>query len=261
MQSKIAIVGAGYVGKAYANLFPDAYLYSRSVGTKEEVNKCGLAIICLPTPMLEDGRCDISIVTKAIGWLETPLILIKSTIPPGTTSVLKQITGKRICHSPEYVGEGGYYIPFWQFPHPTEPQHHSFMIIGGDPQDREDILQIFYPVLGATKTYYQVDETTSELIKYMENCAIATKVTLCNEFYNIAKVFGVNYSQVREGFVLDERQGKMFTAVYKDKRGWSGKCLPKDLNAIAKASEKAGYKAEFIEDIIKNNERIRDEHK
>ena len=255
--NKIAIIGVGYVGKAYANLFPDAYIYSRSVGTKEEANKCDLAIVCLPTPMKEDGSCDTSIVEEAVSWLQTPLILIKSTTPPGTTKRLKEAYGKRICHSPEYVGEGGYYVPFWQFPHPTEPQHHSFMIVGGDPRDREDVLAMFYPVLGATKTYYQVDETTSELIKYMENCAIAAKVTLCNEFYNIAETFGVSYSQVREGFVLDERQGRMFTAVYKNRRGFDGKCLPKDLRAIIHASHDAGYYPEFLQQIVKNNKRIR----
>ena len=124
------------------------------------------------------------------------------------------------------------------------------MIIGGDPKDREDILQFFYPVLGATKIYYQVDETTSELIKYMENSAIAAKVTLCNEFYEIAQKFGVSYSQVREGFVLDERQGKMFTIVFKNKRGWGGRCLPKDLCALIKSSVKSGYEPEFIRDVV-----------
>lgn len=274
---KVAIIGNGYVGKAYRKFFPDAVMYDRHIpvylvqpaipgfvpeiigeeDNKGMVNDCDLAIVCVPTKMNEDGSCDISIVEEVIQWLETPLILIKSTIPPGTTKMLKKKTGKRICHSPEYVGEGGYFVPFWEFPDPREPKYHSFMIIGGDPKDREDILQFFYPVLGATKTYYQVDETTSELIKYMENAAIATKVTLCNEFYNIAKAFGVNYSQVREGFVLDERQGKMFTVVYKNRRGFDGKCLPKDTNAIVKASKKVGYKAEFLEDVLKNNERIR----
>ena len=257
--NKIAIIGLGYVGSAYQKLFPEAVIYDPSKGfnDKKAVNKCELAIVSVPTAMQEDGSCDVSIIEDVIGWLETPLILIKSTIPPGTTKRLKEATGKRICHSPEYVGEGGYYIPFWQFPHSTEPQHHSFMIIGGDLKDREDILAFFYPRLGPTKTYYQVDETTSELIKYMENCAIATKVTLCNEFYNIAQAFGVSYSQLREGFVLDERQGKMFTVVYKNRRGFDGKCIPKDLNALIYATKKAGYKPEFLEDIWKNNKRIR----
>lgn len=260
---KVALIGNGYVGQSYAKLFKDSLIYSRTLEKngeidKDDINKCDLAIICVPTPMKEDKSCDISAVESTLEWLNTPLILIKSTIPPGTTKKLKEKYKKRICHSPEYVGEGGYYIPFWQYPHPTEPQHHSFMIIGGDQKDRDDILDIFYPVLGATKTYYQVDETTSELIKYMENCAIATKVTLCNEFYEIAKTFGVSYSQLREGFILDERQGKMFTSVFKDKRGFGGKCLPKDVNALVKATMIAGYIPKFLEAVIENNERLRE---
>src|SRR3972149_10163266 len=262
---KIAIIGNGYVGKAYQKLFPDAYVYYRhgneesTKESREKVNSAELSIVCVPTPMNQDGSCDTGIIEEVIGWVTTPLILIKSTIPPGTTKRLKEVSGKRICHSAEYVGEGGYFVPFWKYPHPTEPVYHDFMIIGGDPQDREDVLQFFYPVLGATKTYYQVDETTSELIKYMENCSIAAKVTLCNEFYNIAKTFGVNYSQLREGFVLDERQGEMFTIVYKDKRGWSGKCLPKDICALIKSVIPLEYEPEFLKDILKSNARFSSE--
>ena len=262
---KVGIIGNGYVGQAYAKFFKDAHIYSRTLEregkiTKGEINSCDLAIVCVPTPMNENGSVNLEAIYGTLDWLETPLILIKSTIPPGTTKALKKRFKKRICHSPEYVGEGGYFIPFWLYPHPTEPIYHDFMIIGGNPQDREDILQFFYPVLGATKVYYQVDETTSELIKYMENAAIASKVTLCNEFYNIAAAFGVNYSQVREGFVLDKRQGTMFTIVYKNRRGFDGKCLPKDINGIIDASTKAGYDPEFLRDVWKNNKRIRGEN-
>ncbi len=254
---KVAIVGVGYVGKSYAKLFPNPYLYDIDKGTKEGVNTCDLAIICVPTPMREDGSCDTSIVEEILGWLTTPLILIKSTVPPGTTRILKQKFKKRICHSAEYIGEGGYFIPFWKYPHPTEPLYHDFMIIGGDQKDREEILQFFYPVLGATKTYFQVDETTSELIKYMENSAIATKVTFCNEFFNIAEKFGVSYDQLREGFVLDKRQGEMFTLVYKNKRGFGGKCLPKDINGIVYASKQKGYEPKLLTEVIASNERMK----
>ena len=49
----------------------------------------------------------------------------------------------------------------------------------------------------------------------------------------------------------------MFTVVYKNRRGFDGKCIPKDLNALIYATKKAGYKPEFLEDIWKNNKRIR----
>lgn len=258
---QVGIVGNGYVGKAYQKLFPDAVIYNRHIeGTnKDEINKCELAIVSVPTKMLEDGSCDTSIVEEVVSWLETPLILIKSTIPPGTTERLKKQTGKRICHSPEFVGEGGYFVPFWKYVHPNEPIYHDFMIIGGEPKDRDDILDFFYPILGATKTYYQVDATTSELIKYFENCTIAAKVTLSNEFYNIAKAFSVSYPQIREGLVLDKRLGEMFTIVYKNRRGFDGKCLPKDVNAIIYASKEKGYKPEFLEEVLRSNDRFKNQ--
>lgn len=263
MNKTVAIIGRGYVGKAYQKLFPKAHIYDRHVEDvrieRARVNQCDLSIICVPTNMNPDGSCDISIVEDVLEWLETPLVLIKSTIPPGTTERLKIKYCRRICHSPEYVGEGGYYIPFWLYPHPTEPQHHDFMIIGGDEPDCEEILEFFYPVLGPSKTYYQVTSTESELIKYYENCMIATKVTLANEFYELAKAFNVSYSKVREGMVLDSRLGRMFTTVFKDRRGFDGKCLPKDVNAIVHAAREAGYTPEFLQEVLKSNNRFRNQ--
>lgn len=252
----IAIVGLGYVGSAYQKLFPNAIVYDPAKGFKDKkaVNQCGLAIVCVPTPARADGSCDTSIVEQSIAWLRTPLILIKSTIPPGVTKKLKRKYKKRICHSPEYIGEGKYYVAPWKYPHPTEVEHHSFMIIGGDPEDREEIIQIFLARLGPDKFYYQVDSTTSELIKYMENAWGATKVTFCNEFYEIAKKFKVDYNQLREGFLLDSRVERMHTAVFKNKRGFDGKCFPKDLSALTKFSEGAGYEPELIKQVVKSNE-------
>lgn len=259
--SDVAIIGYGYVGKAYHKVFPDAAIYdpahSETV-TGEVVNSKELAIICVPTPSLPDGSCDISIVKDTIFWLKTPLILIKSTIPPGTTAQLKKQYGKRICHSPEYVGEGGYYISS-KYPHPTDVLQHSFMIIGGDPADRTAILDFFKPVFGPEKVYFQTDETTSELIKYMENSWIATKVSFCNEFMQIAKQFGVDYDTLREGWLLDSRVERSHTLVFRDKPGFNTKCIPKDILAMIAASEEAGYVPEILKQIIASNKKFRGE--
>jgi len=84
---KIGIIGFGYVGKAMYNFFLDKYdviYYDNnpviSGSTKKEINNCDLGIICVPTPSTENGKCDTSIVEEVIDWLNTPLILIKSTI-------------------------------------------------------------------------------------------------------------------------------------------------------------------------------------
>ncbi|MHA1225160.1 MAG: hypothetical protein ACTSR2_00485 [Candidatus Hodarchaeales archaeon] len=261
---KIGIVGYGYVGKAFYNFFKDKYetrVYDPAypdLNTKEEVNECYLSIICVPTPMAKDGSCDTSIVEESIRWLETPLILVKSTISPGTTEYLKKKYKKRICFSPEYLGEGKYSVPFWKYPHPTDVKWHSFMIIGGEREDTNEIIEIFQTILGPDCRYWQTNSTTAELVKYMENAWGAMKVTFCNEFYEIAETLGVDYRELRELFLLDGRTERIHTAVFKYNRGFGGKCFPKDVNAIVKASEKAGYEPKLLKEVIDSNKRFRD---
>lgn len=262
MSKKIGIVGFGYVGQSIKKLFENHYqigIYDPAylnLSDKNVVNNCELGIICCPTPMKKNGECDISAVEESIAWLNTPLILIKSTIPPGTTDYLKKKYNKRIVFNPEYIGEGKYYTSPWKYPHPTEIKYHSFQVFGGDDDDISEIIDYFVLVLGPEKKYIQVDAKTAELSKYMSNCWGATKVTFCNEFYEIAKVFGVNYHKLRELFLLDERHEEIHTVVFKDKRGFGGKCFPKDLNAIVQASKKQGYQPVFLEEVIQTNNKF-----
>ncbi len=64
------------------------YDISFDSNSKEEINQCDLAVVCVPTPSKEDGSCDISIVEEVISWLDVPVIIIKSTVPPGTIDML-----------------------------------------------------------------------------------------------------------------------------------------------------------------------------
>ena len=232
MKKKVGIVGFGYVGKSMYRLFPEAKIYDKfqsgynSLESKWDVNDCDLAIVCVPTPSnREDLSCNTSIVEDVVKWIKAPLILIKSTIPPGTTDYLKKKYGKRICFSPEYVGEGGYYVPEWKYPHPVKIETHTFLIVGGDKKDTSEIIDIFQEKLGPTKQYVQTTTKTAELTKYMENIWGAMKVTFSNEFYDIAKSFGVDYNELRELFLLDGRTERMHTSVFPNKRGFAGKCL------------------------------------
>ena len=254
---KIAIVGFGFVGKFLKEIFPDAMIYDPFLPevsvTKEEINKAEAAFIGVPTNMLPDGSCDTSIVESTIEWLKTPLIIIRSTVKPGTTDKLaKKYPQKHIVFQPEYIGET-----------PNHPMktgalsEKTFMIFGGSKEDCGKAILVYQKVYNASVKTLCVSALEAEIIKYMENTAIGTMVTLVNEFYNICQAFGVSYDIVREGFLLDPRMSRYFTFVYPEKRGFEGKCLPKDLNAIVKASEAAGYAPQFIKDVLKNNQRIR----
>jgi len=267
MIKRIKVYGSrGYVGKAIVNLFEGHYYileddpillisFNNVKHTSKEIGD--LAIVCVPTLMKEDGSCDISIVESVIKKAGEPLILIKSTIPPGTTKKLKLKYNKRICFSPEYIGEAGYMIPFWKgYPHPTDMKYHDFQIFGGDRKDTNELIQVFQKVLGPHCKYIQTDSTTAEVTKYMENAWLATKVTFCNEFYNIAKVFGVGYNELRELFLLDGRVERMHTSVFEESFGFGGKCLPKDNNAIIKACEEEGYIPYLLREVLNSNKRF-----
>jgi UDPglucose 6-dehydrogenase len=262
----VAVIGHGYVGKAVHNFFKDHYnviVYDVAQPdisvTKEEINKkADLAIISVPTPMGKDGSADLSIIEATLSWLDTPLILIKSTIPPGTTAGLSKKYKKEICFSPEYIGEGHYTVPFWKgYPDPLDMKKHEFVIMGGPKKTGNRILSFFKTVHGAEPRYLQTDSTTAELVKYMENSFLATKVTFCNEFYDIAQSFGVDYNELRELWLLDGRIGRSHTVVHEQNRGFGGKCLPKDVNALVKAAAKAGKEAKLLKSVLKVNEEIR----
>ncbi|MFA6295571.1 MAG: hypothetical protein WC666_04095 [Candidatus Paceibacterota bacterium] len=262
----VAIVGYGYVGKAVANFFSSHFniliydIAQPSISaTKEEINKkADLAVISVPTPMGKDGSADLSALNETINWLKTPLILIKSTIPPGTTALLSKKHKKSIAFSPEYIGEGNYVVPFWKgYPDPLDMKKHEFVIIGGQKNIISKILPFFKIILGAEAKYFQTDSTTAELVKYLENSFLATKVTFCNEFYNIAKSFGVDYNELRELWLQDGRIGRSHTVVFEDNRGFGGKCLPKDVNALVKAVIKAGYNPKLLKTVLEVNEDIR----
>jgi len=257
MTKKICIIGGhGYVGKSVVDFFQDHYeTVVRDVGLSADAGAdADMAVVCVPTPMGDEGRCDTSIVETVIAESCFPLYLIKSAVPPGTTERLSNKYNKRIVVSPEYIGEGKYMMPWWDGkPHPTDMKKHNFQIFGGDRMDTTVMVEIFSKVLGPYAKYHQTDAKTAELVKYMENCFFATKVTFCHEFYRIAKVFGIDYSELRELWLADERVDRGSTAVFDGALGYSGKCLPKDISAIYEATKDAGFESELLWQVMRTN--------
>ena len=262
---KTAIIGNGYVGKSMSRIFPDAVIYDKfqegfnTEERKEEVNECYLGIVSVPTPLNKDLSCDTSIVEEVLAWIDTDVVLVKSTIEPGTTDRLtKKFPGKRICFSPEYVGEGKYYVPEWQYPHPVKAETHGFMIVGGAREDTKMVLTAFMERLGPSTKYHQTDAKTAEMVKYVENVWGATKVSWANQIYDIAEGMGVDYNEMRELLLLDKRVEPMHTAIFPNKRGWSGKCYPKDVHAFISFADKLGVDASLLKSVVNYNRAVRD---
>lgn len=231
----VAIVGVGAVGEAMRTLFPDAVLYDepRGLGTREAVNACRVAFVCVPTPPLPSGAADTRIVEDVVSWIACGTIVLRSTVPPGTTRRLVEATGKRVVFQPEY-GPGS--TPGHPY---ADVRNIPFAILGGPEAWAAPVRDLYAEVLPHVPMRV-TDATTAELTKYMENAFLATKVTFCNEFYDIAQALDVEYAELRDLWLLDPRMGASHTLVDPGDRGFGGPCLPKDLDAIVASAEAVG---------------------
>jgi UDPglucose 6-dehydrogenase len=255
------LIGYGWVGQYIGKYFTEAHWVDEHgkfyrVSDNEEVTPLEnyeLAFIGVPTPITESGQCDTSIIFDVVKKY-SPIVsyfCCKSTVEIGTMEKLKELYGVKICMSPEYLGE--------TLGHPlTEPKRETFVILGGDKEVTNKFAEAWTMVTNACTKIYQVSGKTAELCKLMENSFIATKVMFCNEFYDLANQIGVDYNELRECFLADPRMSRYFTYVYKNNRGFSGKCLPKDLNNLAYYYRFIiGFPSRLIEFLLQYNAKLR----
>lgn len=250
---RVAIIGNGAVGRGMAELFPGAAVYDEplGIGSRAGVNAADFAFVCVPTPAAEDGSCDTRIVEDVVGWLSGPLIVLRSTVSPGTTSRLRVATGKRIVFQPEYG-------PGETSDHPFQSSRDiRWIILGGERRDTNAVADLYKLVFNSSLVVQQTTAETAELCKYMENAFLAMKVAFCNEFYDLAALWGADYDELRELWLLDPRIGRSHTWVHPGDRGFGGKCLPKDLDAIIAAARARGGDAALLQGVRAANDRVR----
>jgi Predicted UDP-glucose 6-dehydrogenase len=256
----IALVGNGYLGQAYENMFPDALIYDEpkelfagqptlALGRKV-VNECDVAIVAVPTDYKENGELDTGIIEDVVGWLETDTILIKSALQPGTTDRLVAETGKNIAVSVEFIGEQNYFVPPELYPDPKEPKKHRLLIIGGEEPARTKAAEMLWEQMSPDTRIHLVTAIEAEIAKLAENTFGALKVTWANVLRDVCDKYGANFIQVHQAWSEDGRVNPMHTRSVAHRRGWSSKCYNKDVRAMAAI---AG--SELLKGLVADNER------
>ena len=258
------LLGFGWVGQFIGKYFTEAHWTDENgkfyrASDNQEVKplaKYKLAFIGVPTPMLSSGKCDTSIV-EAVVKRYSPIVdyfCCKSTVEVGTIDYLTTKYGVNICMSPEYVGE--------TLGHPlTEPSKNTFIILGGEKKVTKVFAEAWTMVTNSYSSIYQVPGKTAELCKLMENSFIATKVMFLNEFYDLANLIGVDFNELREVFLADPRVGRSHTYVYENNRGFSGKCLPKDINNLVWFFEQNKITPRLMKFLLHYNADLRKDYK
>lgn len=245
---KVGVIGNGFVGEsqAFAFAFSNQVLVydvdpKRSLNSLEEVHQADYIFVCVPTPMKKSGEQDLSYINKVFqSSKEGPIYIIKSTVKPGTTQSLREkYPHLDIVFSPEFLTERKAKIDML-----TQPR----VILGGLPKDTKKVRKLFeYRFNG--KHIIETDTTTAELVKYMNNCFLATKVSIINEFKLLSDKIGADWDKALNGFASDGRIGESHMDVPgpDGKLGYGGTCFPKDVNALLKFAESFDLKLNTIE--------------
>ena len=273
MLKNIGIIGNGFVGKAVKESFKnhfevfvfDTDKRKANVETLNElISKCKMIFLCLPTPMNSDRSCHLNIVEDTLqkidDWcdemdfygLEQRTIVIKSTIPPGTTEKWNQQYKKiDVAFNPEFLTEANSIDDF---------KNQNRIIIGSTRKVGAKIKSIYskvFPKVPIIKT----SSTIAEMIKYFTNCFLAMKVSYANEMYQICEKLDIDYDKVVEYAVRDERIGISHLNVPGPDGdfGFGGHCFPKDLNALIHLADKKGLGLEIdvLKATLETNNKVR----
>ncbi len=205
-----------------------------------------MVFLCLPTPEGPGGRADVSIVTSVLDELanelrEGSLLVIKSTVPPGTAAEARKRlanlgSAARVVSHPEFLREGRAVDDFL---------HPDRIVIGAyEPEDAHLVAGLY---AGIETNVVITDPTSAEMIKYASNAYLATRLTMANTLANVCEAVGADVLDVLEGVRLDHRIGPHFL---EPGPGYGGSCFPKDTAALISVAEDAGYDFQLLRAVI-----------
>lgn len=212
---------------------------------KEAVKDAECVFICVGTPPMADGSCDLSYVYEAareIGdYMTGDLIVVdKSTVPVGTADAVKAIIDERLAKrglnyvaevvsNPEFLKEGDAIADF------MKPDR---VIVGtSSPKAAALMRELYAPFARTRDKIIVMGVRSAEMTKYAANCMLATKISFINEIACICEKIGADVRDVRNGIGSDSRIGYQF--IYPGV-GYGGSCFPKDVKALIQTASDAG---------------------
>jgi UDPglucose 6-dehydrogenase len=261
--AKIGIVGWGVVGQAVGKGFETKGHEIFWTARKEPpytldqvIEKSEFIFLCLPTPMFSDySGIDLSVIDEVVGKVAPKIagtdkiLIIKSTVVPGTTTSYKKKYPKTLlAMNPEFLTEANALGDF------LKPDR---TVIGAFSQNVSARLSGLYQDLYGTNTkIFLTDPTTAEMVKYMSNAFLATKVIFANEMYDLCTALGIKYEEVKKMVAADKRIGDTHLDVTTI-RGFGGKCFPKDMVALMGFAKDKKVPHELLKTVWAKNLKIR----
>ena len=211
------------------------------------------------TPPDEDGSADLQYVLSVARTFgrhikKYTILVTKSTVPVGTARKVKKVIEEElekrgenipfdVASNPEFLKEGAAIKDF------MSPDR---VVVGVESeQAREKMSRLYRPFLLNNFRVIFTDIPSAEMIKYAANSMLATRISFMNDIANLCELVGADVNMVRKGIGSDSRIGSKF--LYPG-CGYGGSCFPKDVKALIKTAEKAGYTMKVLHAVEEVNE-------
>lgn len=219
----------------------------------------GVLFIAVGTPPDADGAADLravlAVAETIAGTMDGyKLIVEKSTVPVGTADMVAtrvaEVLAARgrsdlafdVVANPEFLKEGSAV---------ADCMRPDRIVIGTGSAGAEDLMrEIYAPFNRNREKIIVMDVRSAELTKYAANCMLATKISFMNEMANLAERLGADIELVRKGVGADPRIGYHF--IYPG-AGYGGSCFPKDVRALVRTAERAGFDAQVLKAVEARN--------
>jgi UDPglucose 6-dehydrogenase len=265
---KIGIIGIGIVGSAMMNSFIDKryeinnnlFIYDKykKIGTIEQIIETDFVFLALPTPHDENNKSyDLESIIETVEILSKNnykgLVVIKSTMEPGTAEKLYDKYKLDIVHNPEFLTAR-------TATHDFNNQTH--IVLGRLKvynQEKLNILIEFYK-----NNYPQAEisichSTESESMKLFLNNFYAVKVQFFTELYLLCQKMNVEYDLVKELMLKNGWINPMHTTVPgpDGQLSYGGMCFPKDTNVLLQFMKKNDSPHNILESTINERNSMR----
>ena len=215
-------------------------------------------VLAVDTPATPAGAADLRNLRAAAHSIAAslngtnPIIVNKSTSPIGTGETIDGIIRRtliaarrspRIVSNPEFLRQGRAVFDFF----------NPDRIVGGSRSSRDArAVAGLYDGLGGEVIITSL--RTAEMIKYVANSFLATRISFINEVARLCEGLGVDVDRVVEGIGHDKRIG---TAFFRPGIGFGGSCLPKDIAALRYMGEAMGIATPMLSAVQQVNQRQR----
>lgn len=235
------LIGYGFVGKAtHKGLLDNNKVIVHDIKNNTDISileNCDVVFCCVPT----DNHIDVQsliIELKNLRYINSYCsIIVRSTVPLGTCTLIERQIGTSILYIPEFLRER-----YWKTDCLKRP-----IIVGNNSATLPDFLKHINTRICSLEE--------AELVKMFSNNYATLRIAFANILFDLAQKQNADYDLVKDLFFqVQHDQTYMEVPGHDGKRGFGGKCLPKDLDFLIDTLDECQIDSRLFKYIRDNNE-------